>query len=85
MTGKKVGVSGRMTEDALTLDVTGTPEALEEGLQLAYLLLQDARLELPSVLLWKQQKLQELEAMRTQIEARVRRRRVALSGHDARQ
>ena len=62
MTGKKVGVGGRMTEDALILDVTGAPEALEEGLQLAYLLLQEAQLEPPAVMLWKQQKLQELEA-----------------------
>ena len=39
--------------------------ALEEGLQLAYLLLQDARLEAPGVTLWKQQKLQMLESIRT--------------------
>jgi zinc protease len=85
MTGKKVGVAGRMTEDALVLDVTGAPEALKEGLQLAHLLLQDARLEPPGVTLWKQQKLQTLESIRSRIEARVREvTGLAQSGHDVR-
>jgi zinc protease len=86
MTGKKVAVGGRMTEDALLLELSGTPEALEEALQLAHLLLQDARLEPPVVALWKSQQLQELAAMRTRIAARVREAaELALSGHDPRQ
>jgi zinc protease len=85
MTGKKVAVGGRMTEDALVVDVSGAPEALEEGLQLAYLLLQDARLEAPGVTLWKQQKLQMLESVRTRIDARVHEvTGLAQSGHDMR-
>jgi zinc protease len=85
MTGKKVRVGGRMTEDALVVDVAGAPEALEEGLQLAHLLLQDARLESPGVTLWKQQKLQTLESIRSRIEARVHEvTRLAQSGHDVR-
>jgi zinc protease len=85
LTGKKVGVGGRMTEDALVLEVSGAPEALEEGLQLAHLLLQDARLEPPSVALWKQQQLQTLESMRSRIESRVREAAgLVQSGHDVR-
>src|SRR5687768_18200335 len=85
MTGKKVTVGGRMTEDALVLDVAVAPEALEEGLQLAYLLLQAARLEAPGVTLWKQQKLQMLEAKHTRIDARVHEvTGLVQSGHDVR-
>lgn len=86
MTGKKVSVTSRDVEDAVTLEIAGAPEALEDGLQLAHVLLQDAKLELPSVTLWKNQKLQEIESTRTRIEARVREAaEFALSGRDPRQ
>jgi zinc protease len=86
MTGKKVSIGGRMSEDTLTLDISGTPEALEDGLQLAYLLLRDARLEPPMIALWKQRQLQDLASWRTRIDARVREAAaLALSGHDPRQ
>lgn len=71
MTGKKVWVQGDMTEDAITLHVSGAPEAIEDGLQLAHLVLQDAKIEAPSVARWKTQQLQDLEAFRTRINARV--------------
>jgi zinc protease len=86
MTGKKVSVGGHMTEDTLTLNVSGTPEALEDGLQLAHVLLQDARLESPGVALWERKKLQALESFRRRIGARVREvAGLTLSGHDPRQ
>ena len=85
MTGKKVWVQGSMTEDALTLHVSGTPEALEDGLQVAHLLLQDAKIEAPSVARWKSQQLQELESFRTRINARVQNLAdLILSGQDPR-
>jgi zinc protease len=71
MTGKQVWVGGHMTADALILKVIGTPEALEEGLQLVYLLLQDARIEPPAVRLWQRRNLQGLEALRRRLGARV--------------
>ena len=85
MTGKKVAVAGRMTDDTLVLSISGAPEALEDGLRLAYVLLQDARIEPASVTLWKDQKLQELAAARTRIDTRARET-VALvtSGNDLR-
>jgi zinc protease len=86
MTGKKVSVAGHMTPDALRLNVSGTPEALEDGLQLVHLLLQDARIEPPSVMLWKQRQLQSLASFQTDIRSRVQvMARLALSNHDARQ
>lgn len=85
MTGKKVSVGGHMTEDALTLNVSGTPEALEEGLQLAHILLRNAKLEPPGVDLWKQRRLQELESFRRRIGVRVQEiAGLALSGGDPR-
>jgi zinc protease len=86
MSGKKVSVAGRMTQDALVLHVSGTPEALEDGLKLAHLLLQDAKIEPPSVMLWKQRQLQSLASFQTNIRARVQvMARLALSNHDPRQ
>jgi zinc protease len=85
MTGKKVTVEGRMTEDAVVLSVSGVPEALEEGLQLAHVLLQEARIEPASVSLWKAQQFQELAAMRTRIDARAREAAaLTTSGNDPR-
>jgi zinc protease len=85
MNGKKVSVNGHITADALTLNVSGAPEALEDGLQLAHLLLQDAKIEPPSVTLWKQQRLQGLAAFQTNIRARVQTMaRLALSNDDPR-
>lgn len=85
MTGKKVSVRGSATEDTLTLDISGAPEALEEGLRLVHLLLQDARLEPSAVALWKHQRLQALASFRTSIDARAREAAgLLLSGQDPR-
>lgn len=85
MTGKKVALSANVTSDAVTLRVSGTPDALEDGLQLAHVLLQDAAIEPTRVALWKRRKLQALEAQQTRVGARtynaVRR---LLSGDDPR-
>jgi zinc protease len=85
MTGKKVAVEGRMTDDTVVLSISGTPEDLEDGLRLAHVLLQDARLEPASVPLWKDQKLQELAAARTRIDVRAREAAALVtSGNDPR-
>ena len=85
MTGKKVRLSANVTSDAVTLRVSGTPDALEDGLQLAHVLLQDATIEPTRVALWKRRTLQALEAQQTRVGARtydaVRR---LLSGDDPR-
>ncbi|PON15839.1 hypothetical protein C2W62_21665 [Candidatus Entotheonella serta] len=85
MTGKKVKVNARQTADLVRLSVSGTPEALEDGLQLAYLLLREATIEPARVDLWKQQLLQSLEARRTQVNALTNEAgRLLLSGNDPR-
>ena len=85
MTGKKIAVEGRMTDDTVVLSVAGDPEALEDGLQLAHVLLQEARIEPASVTLWKDQKLQDLAAARTRIDSQAREAAaLALSGNDPR-
>jgi zinc protease len=85
MTGKKIAVEGRMTDDTVVLSVTGAPEALEDGLQLAHVLLQEARIEPANVTLWKDQKLQDLASARTRIDSRAREAAaLALSGNDPR-
>ena len=68
MTGKKIAVEERLTDDTVVLSVAGAPEALEDGLQLAHVLLQEARIEPASVTLWKDQKLQDLAAAHTRID-----------------
>lgn len=72
MTGKKVTVTGRMTDDTVVLSVSGAPEALEDGMRLAHALLQDAHLEPARVALWKEQKLQDLAASRSRLDTRAR-------------
>ncbi len=85
MTGKKVAVEARMTDDSVVLSVSGTPEDLEDGLRLAHVLLQDARLEPASVALWKDQKLQDLAAARTRIGTQAREAAALVtSGNDPR-
>jgi zinc protease len=85
MTGKKIAVEGRMTDDTVVLSVTGAPEALEDGLQLAHVLLQEARIEPASVTLWKDEKLQDLAAAHTRIDTRARETAaLAMSGNDPR-
>ena len=54
-------------------------------MQLAHVLLQEARIEPASVALWKDQKLQDLAAARTRIDSRAREAAaLALSGNDPR-
>jgi zinc protease len=85
MTGKKVSVSASTTADTVTLQVSGPPDALEEGLQLSYLLLLDATIEPTRVALWQRQTLQELAARRTHVNARTREAAaLVLSGDDPR-
>jgi zinc protease len=62
MTGKKVRIRGDVGADALTLTVSGNPADLESGLQLAYLLLTDPRLEPAALEQWREKELQGIAA-----------------------
>ncbi len=59
MTGKNISVRGGGQDDAFTLVVSGSPRDLEAGLQLAYALLTDARLEQSAFDNWKQKMVQQ--------------------------
>lgn len=58
MTGKKVSVGGRPGMDTMTLFVSGSPEELEDGMQLAYLMLTDPLIETATFDQWKEQQKQ---------------------------
>lgn len=86
MTGKQVQVQGQADADSVTLTVSGTPAALEDGLRLAHLLMRDAKIEPTLVDLWKNQELQTLASERTDIGSRsYEAARLVLSGNDPRQ
>ena len=85
MTGKKVHVSARHTADTVRFTVSGAPEALEDGLQLVYLLFHEATIEPARAALWKQELLQELAAQRTDVGALTHEAsKRLLSGNDPR-
>jgi zinc protease len=62
MTGKTVSVSGGAGGDSLMVTVAGSPAELEYGLQLAYLLLTDAKIEQAAFDQWKTATAQQIEA-----------------------
>lgn len=53
MTGKKVGVGGGGGSDSIRLAIGGNPEDIETGLQLAYLLLTEPKIEKAAFEQWK--------------------------------
>lgn len=61
MTGKKVGVGGGVGTDTLTLSVSGNPNELEVGMQQAYLMLTDPKIEQSAFDRWKVGTLQSIE------------------------
>ena len=64
MTGKKVSVGGGAGSDSLTLTISGSPEDLEHGFQLAYLLLTEPKIEQAAFDQWKAAQRQEIEQMK---------------------
>jgi zinc protease len=75
MTGKKIAVGGGggggrggrggggvSLTDGLRLIISGNPEDLESGMQVAYLLLTDAKIEEAAFTRWKTQEIQGIEA-----------------------
>ena len=71
LTGKSVAVKGGISNDALTIQVTGTNKDLPTGLQLAHALLTDAKLETAAADDWKKTELQRIEADKTQPQGKL--------------
>ncbi len=68
-TGKKTNVRGGAGLDTLTLSIAGSPVDLEDGLQLAYLLLTDPLIEPANFDQWKKDTLQAIDERQKNIEA----------------
>jgi zinc protease len=62
MVGKKVSVGGSGDLDDMRLTVSGSATDLEAGMQLAYLLLTDPRIEASALEQWKERQLRAIEA-----------------------
>jgi len=85
MTGKNVSVSGRSSEDAVSVHISGSPQDLEDGLRLAYLLLTRPRLETAALQRWQKQMSQTIEERKVKVEAQLWERFQQLTtGGDAR-
>ncbi len=66
LTGLNVSVSGNAGTDSVNIVVSGAPEDLEAGMQVAHLLLTDAVLERPAFDQWKQGEAQAIDGRKTQ-------------------
>lgn len=71
MTGKKVTVRGGIGIDALSLSVSGSPGELPLGMQLAYAILTDGRLEESALDEWKKTQLQVHEMKKSRPEGQL--------------
>lgn len=69
MTGMKVGVFGSGGPDGFRIVVAGNPEELETGLQLAYLLITEGKIEPAAFDQWKVRTLQRIESQDKDLDA----------------
>lgn len=60
MTGRNVSVFGRAAIDTMSLTVSGSPKDLEQGMQLAHILLTEPKIEEPAFESWKQRQRQAI-------------------------
>ncbi len=85
LTGKNIRVSADARGDAFTVMINGSPRDLETGLQLAYALLTDGRIEASAFDKWKQGALQQYAmASRMPQFIAIKTLRELLSGNDPR-
>ncbi len=73
MTGRKVQFNGNIGADTLTISFTSSPGDLEFGMELAYALLTDGRVEKAAFNNWKRLRLQRLEMMNTMVQGQLRK------------
>lgn len=72
MTGRKIRLGGSIDTDALTVSLSGSPADLGFGLELAYALLTDGKIEQAAFDNWKQQRIQQLEMMKKMPQGQLR-------------
>jgi zinc protease len=80
LVGRNVAVSGWGEDDALGLQISGSPEDLELGLQLAHLLLREARIEAPALEKWREQAKDDWKDRQRNVEAQLSERLSILKG-----
>ena len=66
MTGRKVSVNGSAGLDTMSIRVSGNPSELEHGMQLAYLLLTEPKVEQAAFDQWAQATIQQIEGRKQQ-------------------
>lgn len=85
ITGKNISVKGGTGEDTFNLAITGSPNDIEDGFQLAHLLLTQGKIEDSALKIWKQQQSQFLSQIKSSVEAQLfNRTNVLLSNNDPR-
>lgn len=85
LSDKNVSVSGSVSADSLTFSVNAATADVEDGFQLAHLLLTSPRLEQSAVDRWKEEQLQAIESRRMETWDRaLEAMRALLSGGDVR-
>jgi len=85
ITGKQFRLGGQAQSDVLAIKLSGSPADIDTGLQLAYALLTDGRLEPSALDVWRQSTIEELQKGETQPQFHlVRSIRQVLGGGDPR-
>lgn len=80
MTGRNLLLTARVSPDLLQISMRGSPDDIEEGFRLAYLLFTQPRIEASALKVWKQQAIENIESRRTSVEAQLMERTEALLG-----
>lgn len=68
LTGKNIRVTGAASSDRIGVRLLGSPRDLEMGLQVAYALLTEGKLEEPAFETWKAQRLQQAQFLKAFIQ-----------------
>lgn len=72
MTGRKIQLSANIDLDSLTVALRGSPADLPFGLELAYALITDGKIEQAAFDNWKRQRIQRLEMMKKMPQGQLR-------------
>ena len=85
LTGKTVTLGGGAGEDSFSLGIHGSPQDIEDGLRLFYLLMTDGKIEETALKKWKEEVSQLLDKKKTDVRIQANEKRASLlSGDDLR-
>mgnify|MGYP002622262803 FL=1 len=72
MTGRKIRLGANIDMDSLTISLSGSPADLPFGMELAYALITDGKIEQAAFDNWKRQRVQRLEMLRKMPQGQLR-------------